>query len=187
MNSLFWNITGLDNNASEVALKKLIQRNSPNFIFITEPSMNFDNFPKSYLVRFDLKTFAFNNTNNNLPNIWCFCKNHFDLITIMTNDQHISFTIDINGTIFGFSLIYASTNYITRRQLWLKLNNVLPNIPWSFVGDFNAIVSADEYKGNHSPTKAHITDIFNWSNINHYIHLPTLGNCLIVSFVIWTC
>lgn len=86
MNCLFWNIRGIANNASRTTLKKLIIRNSPEFVFIAEPWMNFYKFPKAWLARFNLKPFALNDRGNNLPNIWCFCKNSLDL-TITNYDE----------------------------------------------------------------------------------------------------
>src|SRR4051812_14905584 len=118
MNCLYWNIRGIANNASRLALKKLIQKNSPDFVFIAEPWMNFDKFPKVWLDRLDLKPFAFNNRINSLPNLWCFCRSNLNPNVINSDDQHISFSITVNGFVFGYSVIYASTNYITRRSLW---------------------------------------------------------------------
>lgn len=75
-----------------------------------------------------------------------------------------------------FSVVYASTNYITRRKLWLSLSNIISNIPWTFIGDFNSIVSTDEYKGSHTPAKVPIKDFFDWTDSNQLIHIPILGN-----------
>lgn len=49
--------------------------------------------------------------------------------------------------------IYASANYIHRRQLWAELKG-LQNFyvaPWIFVGDFNAILGAHEKWGQRLP------------------------------------
>lgn len=62
------------------------------------------------------------------------------------------------------------------RRLWNKLSNIPPNFPWCFIGNFNTIISTNEYGGNHAPSSTPITKFFNWSNDNHYIHLPTVGN-----------
>ncbi|XP_058727131.1 uncharacterized protein LOC131598562 [Vicia villosa] len=176
MNCIFWNIRGIANNSSRAALKNPIKKNSPDFVFITEPWMNFDNFRKAWLNRFDIKLFAFNNRGSLLPNLWCLCKSTLDPVVLDTKDQYVSFTINHLGTVIGFSVIYASTSYLVRRSLWNTLGNVLPNTPWSFIGDFNAIISSAEYKGNHTPSKAPISDFFNWTDVNSLIQVPTLGN-----------
>lgn len=145
-------------------LLELLSRSWFKRTFLTlsssDPWMNFDNFPKAWLSRFDLKLFAFNNINNNLPNLWYFYKNNLDPDIIEIDEQHISFTIKLHGVLLGFSVIYASTNCITIRHLSLKLSNVIPNIPWYFIRDFNAIVSADEHKDNHFPAITPITGFF---------------------------
>ncbi|XP_058734177.1 uncharacterized protein LOC131605902 [Vicia villosa] len=173
---IYWNIRGIANNSSRAALKNLILKNSPDFVFIAEPWMNFDNFPKAWLNRFDLKLFATNSRDNLLPNIWCLCKSHLNPVIIDSKDQYVSFTINHNDTLLGFSVVYAATNYISRRHLWASLGNTMPNTPWSFIGDFNSIVSSDEYKGHSTPSKTPIKDFFNWTDSNNLIHLPTLGN-----------
>ncbi|XP_058756625.1 uncharacterized protein LOC131629842 [Vicia villosa] len=178
MKSLFWNVRGLANSSSRLALKRLISSNKPDLVFVAEPWMDYNKLPKAWLHNLDLKLFALNQRGDLLPNLWCFCKTNLNPDIISVDDQHVSFTIKLNNTTLCFSAIYASTSYICRRSLWHKLSNVLPNVPWCFIGDFNAIISSDEYRGNHSPSKIPMTDFFNWSNDNHYIHLPTVGNFL---------
>ncbi|XP_058776557.1 uncharacterized protein LOC131650867 [Vicia villosa] len=176
MKSLFWNVRGLANSSSRLALKRLISSNKPDLVFVAEPWMDSNKLPKSWLHNLDLKLFALNQRDDILSNLWCFCKTNLNPDIISVDDQQVSFTIKLNNTTLGFSAIYASTSYICRRSLWHKLSNVLPNVPCCFIGDFNAIISSDEYRGNHSPSKIPMADFFNWSNDNHYIHLPTVGN-----------
>lgn len=84
------------------------------------------------------------------------------IIPIILNfdDQHVSFTINFQGMDFCFYVIYASTYYVDRRNLWLTLSNANPKTPWSFMEDFNAIISDDEYKGSHTPSKIAIVVFF---------------------------
>lgn len=86
--------------------------------------MAWDNFPHHWFSRFDLKLFAANNRNNLFPNLWCFCKNHYAPDIVLVDDQHISFTINIHDFVLGFSIIYASTSYLTRRLLWHNLSSI---------------------------------------------------------------
>ncbi|XP_058746815.1 uncharacterized protein LOC131619766 [Vicia villosa] len=178
MKCIFWNIRGIANGSLRLALKRLIQKNSPDLVFIAEPWMDFSNFPSRWMSRFDLKPFAFNQRGSDLPNLWCFCKTHLNPVIVSIDNQQISFTINLNNTVLGFSVIYASTCYITRRYLWTSLNNIIANNvnPWTFIGDFNAIIGADEYKGSHNPARIPMQDFFHWSDSNKLIHLPTVGN-----------
>ncbi|XP_058746611.1 uncharacterized protein LOC131619539 [Vicia villosa] len=178
MNCLFWNIRGVANRASILALKKLILNNSSELVFISEPWMKWEDFPQHWFDRFDLKLFAVNSRDNLLPNLWCFCKSNYNPDIILIDDQHISFTLKMYDTnsVFGFSIVYASTNYRHRRNLWLALGNRSPNIPWTYLGDFNAILNASEYRGSHVSAKVPMQDFHNWTDSNNLIHIPTLGN-----------
>lgn len=93
------------------------------------------------------------------------------------DDQEISFTLNDNGHQFGFSVVYASTDYIKRRQLWHNLTTNLQNqnMPWSIIGDFNTIIGSHEYRGSHTPTRLPMEDFANWTNDNNLLRIPTRG------------
>jgi len=55
-------------------LKKLILQNKPDFVFVSEPWINFDDFPRKWLINLNLKLFAMNTRPNISPNLWCICK-----------------------------------------------------------------------------------------------------------------
>ncbi|XP_058775776.1 uncharacterized protein LOC131650051 [Vicia villosa] len=48
---IYWNIRGIANGSSRLALKRLIQNNSPDLVFIAEPCMDYGNFPHKWLHR----------------------------------------------------------------------------------------------------------------------------------------
>ncbi|XP_058783255.1 uncharacterized protein LOC131657925 [Vicia villosa] len=173
---LFWNIRGIANKASRLALKNLIQNNHPNLVCIAGPWMDFEKFPQRWLHRLDFKDFAFNKRDNLLPNLWCFCKSNLNPNVLEIDDQHISFTLNVSNNIMGFSVVYASTSYVIRRNLWNALKQTPTGVPWCYIGDFNAIISAEEHKGRCAPAKVPMADFFNWSNNLNLIHLPTTGN-----------
>jgi exonuclease III len=178
MKCIFWNIRGLANSPSKLALKRLILKNKPNFIFIAEPWMNVSSFPQSWLRRLRLKIFATNCRNQLLPNLWCLCHDHLDPLVIDVDDQQVSIILEENGKSFGLSAVYASTSYIKRRELWQKLSLVQQNnnsIPWCFIGDFNTILGTHEYRGAHTPSSTPMTDFLDWTDSNSLVHLPTRG------------
>jgi hypothetical protein len=74
MKGLYWNIRGIANKVSKLALRNLINTEKPDFIIIVEPWMSFDKFPLRWLQRLDLKLFSVNCRDNLLPNIWCIAK-----------------------------------------------------------------------------------------------------------------
>lgn len=138
--------------------------------------MDFNHFTKTWLSRLNLKLFATNSRPNLLPNLWCLCNINLDPDILDIDSQHVSFKIVTNGTEFGFSVVYASNSDVVMRSIWLKLSSIMTNIPWSFIGDFNSIISAEEYKHQFIPYKIPINDFHNWSDSNQLIHLPTLDN-----------
>jgi hypothetical protein len=177
MKSLYWNIRGLAKSPSILALKRLVTNNRPDFIFIAGPWIPLQKFSSRWLHRLGYKFFPTTNRGNLLPNLWCFCTNNLNPFLITEHDQHISFNISHNNITFGFSVIYASTCYINRRQLWNSLTTILNSqtIPWAFIGDFNTVLGSHEYRGSHSPARIPINDFSQWTNTNDLIHLPTRG------------
>lgn len=177
MKCLFWNIRGLANSPTRLALKRLIVLHKPDIILIAEPWIPFNCFPFYWLNRLNLKLFALNNRPNLIPNLWCICSKNLNPNIINIDNQQVSFTITDNNKIFGFNAVYASTNYITRRQLWYNLQNIQNqhNIPWCSIGDFNAILGSHEHRGFTNPARLPMEEFFNWSDSNNLYHIPTRG------------
>jgi hypothetical protein len=149
MKCLYWNVRGLANSPTKLALKNLITINKPDFSFISEPWMNLSRISQSWWNRLGLKVFAVNSRNNLLPNMWC--------------------------AIFGFTAVYASTYYLSRRSLWTNITSIQTQhpIPWCCIGDFNTILGAQEHKGSTTPARTPMLDFQDWSNSNNLLHLPT--------------
>jgi hypothetical protein len=139
--------------------------------------MNFEDMPRRWLVNLNLKLFSMNHRPNMLPNLWCICKQHLDPVIIASDNQQVTFTITENDKTLAFSVVYASTNYLTRRNLWSTLNQLQTNfnLPWAFIGDFNAIVGAHEYRGSFSPARLPMEEFQTWSDSFNLLHLPTRG------------
>jgi hypothetical protein len=94
------------------------------------------------------------------------------------DEQQLSFKLNDNGKVFGFTAVYASTCYLKRRELWNNLNVIFGqnNIPWCLlVGDFNALIGAHEHRGASNPARLPMEDFHAWSDANNLIHLPTKG------------
>ncbi|GAU48100.1 hypothetical protein TSUD_133200 [Trifolium subterraneum] len=93
------------------------------------------------------------------------------------DDQQVSFLLKDNDRQYGMSAIYASTNYIHRRNLWQALHRIQSqfNLPWSFIGDYNIILGAHEHRGAYLPARLPMDDFIQWTDSNQLIHLPTSG------------
>jgi hypothetical protein len=153
MKCIYWNTRGFANSPTRLALKKLINQHNPDIVLLSEPWIDFEDLPRRWLVNLNLKLFAVNTRNNNLPNLWCICKLSLTLDILASEDQHVTFTVSDNNKTFAISAIYASTNYLTRRKLWDSLNVLQQqhDFPWCFIGDFNVILGAHEHRGRVSP------------------------------------
>jgi hypothetical protein len=109
--------------------------------------MDFADLPRRWLVNLNLKLFALNTRPNLPPNLWCICKNHLDPVIIAADSQQVTFSILDNDKTIAITAVYANTSYLVRRQLWHNLNVLQSQhaLPWSFIGDFNAIIGAHEH------------------------------------------
>lgn len=177
MRCIYWNLRGIANSPTKLALERLLSIYKPEFCFIAEPWMSLGNFPIRWFTRKHLKVFAVNDRPNMLPNLWCICSIDLDPEIISIDDQQVSFTLKVNEKSIGMSVVYASTNYVKRRTLWQSLTNVHNslNSPWSCIGDFNTILGSHEYRGAHSPAKLPMADFAYWSDNLNLLHLPITG------------
>jgi ribonuclease HI len=139
--------------------------------------MDFTDLQRGWLVKLNLKCFAFNTRPNNLPNLWCLCKTSFNPTLLASSDQHVTFTITDNNHTLAFSAIYASTSYLTRRKLWNELNSLQAqfDLPWCFLGDFNVIMGAHEHRGRTTPARLPIAEFQSWTDAFNLVHLHTRG------------
>ncbi|KAI5421605.1 hypothetical protein KIW84_045146 [Lathyrus oleraceus] len=168
---------GLANFLTKLTLKRLVMSSKPQFVFIAESWMGKDLFPHSLLSRLNLKKFVVNSKEGLLPNLRCRCDINLTPEVIQIDDQQVSFTILVNGYSIGISVVYALTSYITRRNLWNSLQNILQTykISWCFMVDFNIILGAHEYDDPFGPARGPMDEFSFWSDQNHLIHMPTVG------------
>lgn len=178
MKCLFWNVKGIANHPSRLALKRLIILHKPHIVIISEPWMCFNTFPNRWHSNLNLKLFAMNSRPNHLPNLWCFCKSNLDPTLLATDDQQVTFSLTIDSKVVAFTAIYASTSYIKRRQLWSSLNSLQSQhfIPWCFIGDFNVVIGSHEYRGSYPPARLPMEEFLGWSEANNLYHIPTRGS-----------
>lgn len=75
-------------------------------------------------------------------------------------------------------MIYASTFYVKRRELWNNLDALQDqcSLPWWFIGDFNTILGGHKHKCMFSPPpRVPMEDFQNWSDNHNLLHIPTKG------------
>lgn len=93
-------------------------------VIVVEPWMSFSDFPTDWIRILRLKLFSTNSRDSLIPNILCFCNNHFNLSLIHVDRHVVAFPIIYESKVFGISAIYASTNYKIIRNMWNKLSEI---------------------------------------------------------------
>jgi hypothetical protein len=177
MKCLFWNLRGIANTSSKLALRRFLNIEKPDLVLIAEPWVLFNSLYNRWLLRLGYKLFALNDRNNLIPNHWCICKVNLDPVVISLSDQYVAFTCSDVDKLFGIVAVYASTCYLRRRQLWSSLSSFCnsQDISWCFMGDFNVILGVHEYRGSNVPASLPMSDFQDWTNANDLLHLPTRG------------
>ncbi|XP_058725605.1 uncharacterized protein LOC131596888 [Vicia villosa] len=115
--------------------------------------------------------------NSSLPSLWCFCKLDINPTLLASSNQYVAFSFDLDGKFLASTAVYASNNMYRRKVLWDDLVNllVLQSLPWSFCGDFNAIIGDHEHSGSHVLAKGPMRNFQVWTDANQLIHVPKKG------------
>jgi len=124
MKVLFWNLRGLANSPTRLALKNIIETNKPDFVLLAELYIDFNKFPPKWLQRLWLKLFAINNRQNLLLNLWYICGINLNSSILTITNQFVNFSLTHNNLTFGIAAIYAFTSNLTRRGLWRDLRSL---------------------------------------------------------------
>lgn len=177
MKILFWNLRGLGNPDTRIALKNYCLSHKPNIIFLAEPMITFEQVPNWYWKSIKIDRYCLNSRENNIPNLWGMWSNDIALVPFFVSSQCIAFEYTHNNMKVYVAAIYANTSYLVRRQLWADLTMLETTYigPWMFVGDFNVVLGAHEKRGKRLPPKISCDDFLRWTNANHLLHLYTIG------------
>ena len=102
MKCLYWNIKGIANSPSRLALKNLLLAYKPNLIFIIKPWILFEQFPRNWFHKLHYKLSAINSRQNLIPSLWCFCIESLNPNILALDEQHVTFSITDKSTIYIF-------------------------------------------------------------------------------------
>lgn len=155
MKILFWNCRGFGNPRTKSVFKNLCLLNKPDFAFLAEPWIDISAVSVSHWRQLNLKVFCLNDRNEHIPNLWGLCSIHLNPTFLSVSSQHWSFSICSDTQMVFISVVYASTNYQLRRQLWSDLNGIQVNnpSPWCLVGDFNSVLGSHEVRSSSLPLR----------------------------------
>jgi hypothetical protein len=153
MKVIFWNIRGIGNNDTRVALSDMYHANHPSLIFIAEPMVVYDSIPSWFWNNIQVTNFCVNKREPLIPNLWAVWGSEVSFSVIFASSQCLVLEHVCNGIKTYIAGVYASTSYILRRRLWADLTLLQNNYvaPWIFVGDFNAVLGAHEKRGRRLP------------------------------------
>ncbi|KAF5200299.1 Dnase i-like superfamily protein, partial [Thalictrum thalictroides] len=86
----------------------------------------------------------------------------------------------INGSSFMLTTVYGSNDLVARRDLWSYLMNFAATntLPWLVLGDYNAIMSAQEKVGGAGVTNYDTADLSNCVANSGLVDLRFTGNYL---------
>lgn len=177
MKLLFWNARGLANLDSRLVLKNMVSSHVPEFLFIAEPWISLDQIPSDFWSKLNMKNFAVNTRPDRVSNLWCFCSEDLDPTVILTSSQQITFSVVWDDQTIYITSVYAATNYIRRRSLWQEMVNLNQRLdgPCCCIGDFNAVLGAQECRGSKLPSRIACNEFKTWSDACDLIHFPTRG------------
>jgi len=176
MTTLYWNVRGIGNVDTKLALKNLFTFHSPLLIFVAEPMIAFESVPPWYWDSIGVSKYCVNSRGNLQPNLWALWGTEVSANVVFVSDQCIALEISCYQSSVYVAAVYANTFYLKRRQLWADLTTLQGRFqgPWLFIGDFNAVLGAHEKRGRQPPPPLSCMDFTNWSNANLLHHLPTL-------------
>lgn len=95
--------------------------------------------------------------------IWVFWRAPFGGVQLIQSDPFLHFQFNQSQSLDSFycTFVYGKHTRAERRLLWaelLALQTAVGNHPWFLAGDFNAILSADEYMDPSIPDAGSIQD-----------------------------
>jgi hypothetical protein len=114
MNILFWNVRGISNSDTRLALKNLFLSHKPSLIFVAEQMVNFAQIPAWYWPSIGVSKYCINNRGPLLPNLWALWGNELIATVIFVSDQCIALEISSYQSYVYIAAIYASTYYVKR-------------------------------------------------------------------------
>lgn len=163
MNILYWNVHGIGNSDTRLALKNLFLSHKPTIIFMVEPMVSFAQIPSWYWPSIGVMKYCTNDRGTSIPNLWALWGTDVIATVIFVSDQCIALEISCFSSTVYLAAIYAHNYYVKRRELWADLTNLQGCFqgPWLFMGDFNCILGAHEKRGRRPPPPLSCEDFLN--------------------------
>jgi len=142
-------------------------------MFLVEPLVVHHTIPTWYWQKVNLQHCVTNDRNS----IWCLWNSQHHVSILLNKGPCIAFSFMYEGSLIYTAVVYASTRYTNRRELWSDLTKLLKDFPGPcmFVGDYNSILGAHERVGGRIPLHVACYEFREWSNMHALIHIETNG------------
>lgn len=139
--------------------------------------VNCNSIPNWYWRTINVTQYCLNIRDPLIPNLCAVWGADCIFTVIFASSQCLVLEHICNGTKVYIAGVYASTSYLLRRQLREDLTTLqnLYTAPWTFLGNFNAVLGAHEKRGRRLPPSISCTDFLTWSNAYLLRNLNTNG------------
>ncbi|XP_019433520.1 PREDICTED: uncharacterized protein LOC109340312, partial [Lupinus angustifolius] len=125
----------------------------------------------------NLKHFVVNNREYHIASLWGLCSPSLDPSILAISNQHISISLSMENKNLNVCAVYAHTNHVNRRSLWLdiQVDLLATQGPWCCIGDFNATLGTDECRSATLPSRASTNEFLSFINSSTLVNISTPG------------
>jgi exonuclease III len=150
---LSWNVRGLNSIPRQKAVRRLIESQSPDVIFLQETKLSIEGLANCASRIWPLGSWQGVGALNCSGGVACFWDpRKVSPLWWISSRFSISLVASsfATGEMCLFSNIYAPTDYSGKAHLWNHIRfirSLEPFLPWIMAGDFNAVTSLEEKRG----------------------------------------
>lgn len=152
MEVLSWNCRGICNDFTVQALKRLIQRHHPSFVFLCETKVLDLDYLKDLRISLGFPNFEGVLSAGLSGGIALYWKEGLDVRFRSKSLNHIDVEIDSNSpsvTIWRLTGFYGYPRKADKNRSWALIRSLCDesSLPWVILGDFNELLHAKEKEG----------------------------------------
>ena len=133
----------MGNQKTVEMLTSLLKLHKPLLVFLVEPMVSYTDAFEVLFKFVNMHLVATSPIVNKIPKLWCLSVPNL-VQNFSVNEQFISVTFHLHDKCFIFAGVYGVNTYATIRFLWRDLSSFI--WPWCIMGDFNIVLSVDDYK-----------------------------------------
>ncbi|XP_050207686.1 uncharacterized protein LOC126657101 [Mercurialis annua] len=178
MNSLSWNVRGLNDSLKQAEVQKLLVNKKIMFARLLETGVGKINFERIWK-KLNLQGWKVieNYDFSDIGRIWVVYNSKITVDVLYKSDQLIHCKVTKGDCMFYWSAIYEANDIKDRQSLWLSLNSIARSIDnsWAIQGDFNAVMSDKDRCGGNSLDLNHATEMANCMAMIWLVELRSIG------------